>query len=393
MHQLKVFVSSTCYDLKQIRKDLQEFISVQGHQPIMSEFDSFPIDPNDDTVANCIRNVESADLFVLVIGGRYGYVLENGKSITNMEYIYARKKGIPVFVYIYRDVITGLGLYKDNPDGNFKSLVDNNKVFDFVNEVRIVNQQWCYDFDHAQDIASNLKIRFSHLFSDALAIRSRMHSDERDELWRVISRKATAIVIQKDNAYELRFFQQVLRDELAKFQAERYDQQYNVILGYAHKIKSCRETNDFLGKSFHDIIVIVQSAGNIMNVAFKHFWGEQGIPADLYGLYYVANRLSKVYGEMMLWSNKIRGTDVPEYFETAKTLAADYNKETLENIWNFPNQMQEAIDQAEMEQRGEEVTRIKIDLMFESNQELIDKFMQEIDRLTIFFRTNPHLWD
>jgi hypothetical protein len=393
MHQLKIFVSSTCYDLKQIRKDLQEFISLMGYQPIMSEFDSFPVDPNDDTVANCIRNVEAADLFVLVIGGRYGYVLENGKSITNMEYIYARKKGIPVFVYINREVITGLGLYKDNPKGNFKSLVDNSNVFDFVNEVRTVNQQWCYDFDHAQDISSNLKIRFSHLFSDALAIRSRMHSDERDELWKVISPKATAIALRKGEAYELRFLQQVLRDELDAYKNERYDQQYDVFLGYSRNIKSCRETNQFISQSFHDFIVIVQAAGNIMNVAFKQFWGEPGIPADLYGLFYVANRLAKVYGEMLSWARKIKGTDVPELYKQAKQLAADYNKDSLENIWNYPNKIQDAIELQVVANKGDGVITVKIDLELESDQQIIDDFLTEIKRLTSFFKVNPHLWE
>jgi hypothetical protein len=393
MHQLKIFVSSTCYDLKQIRKDLQEFISLMGHQPIMSEFDSFPIDPNNDTIANCIKNVESADLFVLVIGGRYGYVLENGKSITNMEYIYARKKGIPIFVYINRNVTTGLILYKDNPTGNFKSLVDDTKVFDFVNDVRTLNQQWCYDFDHAQDITFNLKIRFSLLFSDALAIRSRMHSDDRDELWKAISPSATAIALRKDDSYELKFLKQVLRDELAKYQTERYDQQYDVLLGHSNVIKSCRETNKFLSRSFHDFIVIVQSAGNVMNVAFKYFWGEPGTPADLYGLFYVANRLAKVYGEMLIWVKRIKTTEVPEYYTQAKKLAAEYSKDSLENIWHYPDKIQDAIDLHVTARTNGGVVKIKINLELESDQQIIDDFLNEMSRLTNFFGANPNLWD
>lgn len=40
-----VFVSSTCYDLKQVRVDLKNFISEQlGYDAVLSEFDSFPID-------------------------------------------------------------------------------------------------------------------------------------------------------------------------------------------------------------------------------------------------------------------------------------------------------------------------------------------------------------
>jgi hypothetical protein len=393
MQQLKVFISSTCYDLKQIRKDLSEFISTLGYQPIMSELDPFPVDPNVDTISNCIRNVEVADLFVLIIGGRYGYVLDNGKSITNMEYIYARKKGIPVFVFINREVVNGLSIYKDNPNANFKSLVDDTKVFDFVNDVRTVNQHWCYDFEHAQDITANLKIRFSHLFSDALTIRSRMKTDDQEELWKVISPKATAIALRKEDCYELKFFRQVLIDELKNYQNIRFDQQYEVFLGYSNNISSCKETKEFLSHALHDVQLIVESAGNIVNKAFKHFWGVPGVPADLYGLYYVANRLAKVYEEMLIWSKKIRNTQVPEYFENTKMLTADYNKASSESIWNYPSQIQNAIDQINLAPKGEGVINIKVDLNFNTDPDLLSKHHGEITRLTKFFRDNPHLYN
>ena len=88
-HKPVVFVSSTCYDLKQVREDLKDFFEENyGFQTMLSEFDSFPIDPCKGTFENCIENVDkAADVFVLIIGNRYGYVMESGKSITNLEYL------------------------------------------------------------------------------------------------------------------------------------------------------------------------------------------------------------------------------------------------------------------------------------------------------------------
>jgi len=393
MHQLNAFVSSTCYDLKQIRKDLQEFISVLGHHPIMSEFDSFPIDPSTDTIANCIRNVESADIFILVIGGRYGYVLENGKSITNMEYIYAKKKGIPVLVYIKKEIITGLSLYEDNPEGNFKSLVDNNKVFDFVNDVRAVNQHWSYDFEHAQDITDNLKIRLSHLFSDSLALRSKMQSDDREELWKVISPKATAIAIRKEKYYEMLFFIQVLRDELDKFKQERFDVQYQIYIGNFNKLFTCKETSNFLRYSFHEVVVLTKSAGNIMNNAYKFFWGEPGVPADLYGLYYVCNRLAKVYAEMIRWSVKVKCTDVVKYYDRAKHLASEFNGPSSESIWNYPDQLVEAFNEMiYLDSLGSDEVTTKGTLLFTTDELIMQEFQAEMDRLGDFFSKKPELY-
>jgi len=41
-----VFVSSTCYDLKQVRADIRQFIEDRGMEPLLSEFSTFPVNPN-----------------------------------------------------------------------------------------------------------------------------------------------------------------------------------------------------------------------------------------------------------------------------------------------------------------------------------------------------------
>ena len=61
-----IMISSTFYDLRQIRADLAEFISDQlGYVPLLSELSSFPVDPDLDTIDNCRARVENnADMFV-----------------------------------------------------------------------------------------------------------------------------------------------------------------------------------------------------------------------------------------------------------------------------------------------------------------------------------------
>ncbi len=93
MQKLNIFISSTCYDLSQIRADLFDFITEIGHLPILSEYENFPINPSINTIDNCIEAVKkNADLFVLIVGNRYGSVIESGKSITNTEFLAAKKK-------------------------------------------------------------------------------------------------------------------------------------------------------------------------------------------------------------------------------------------------------------------------------------------------------------
>lgn len=82
------FLSSTCYDLRQIRTDLKDFFE--------------------------------KDL---------GF-------ITNLEYISAKEKHISIYVFIDKSVMNMINLWKDNPNGNFNSAVDSTKVFEFIDTLR-----------------------------------------------------------------------------------------------------------------------------------------------------------------------------------------------------------------------------------------------------------------
>ncbi len=142
-------VSSTFYDLRQIRADLARFITDElGYIPLLSELPSFPVDPDLDTLANCRARVErDADIFVLVIGGRYGSIDDKtNKSITNLEFLAARQKGIPVYAFVEKGVAAVVPIWKSNPSADFSATVDTPLVFDFIEYVRSQERVWTYQF-------------------------------------------------------------------------------------------------------------------------------------------------------------------------------------------------------------------------------------------------------
>ncbi|HZL79813.1 MAG TPA: DUF4062 domain-containing protein [Candidatus Limnocylindrales bacterium] len=95
MSKTRIFVSSTCYDLAAVREDLRRFILQLGHEPLLSEYHSFPINPDQTTIQNCKKSVEShTDVLVLIVGGKRGALdPASGKSVTNLEYDTARQNG------------------------------------------------------------------------------------------------------------------------------------------------------------------------------------------------------------------------------------------------------------------------------------------------------------
>ena len=50
--------------------------------------------------------IDNADYYLLLLAGKYGTVHpKTGKSYTQMEYEYAKEKGVPVIFLTYKDVI------------------------------------------------------------------------------------------------------------------------------------------------------------------------------------------------------------------------------------------------------------------------------------------------
>jgi hypothetical protein len=140
----RVFVSSTCYDLKYIRENLKYFIRTLGYDPVLSEEGSVYYDPTLDTQDSCLREVPSCQLFLLIIGGRFGETYKDTEtSITNIEYREAVKSKVPIFALVDNSVLSEYFVYqknKANPEIDENKIdypsLDSTKIFDFIEEVR-----------------------------------------------------------------------------------------------------------------------------------------------------------------------------------------------------------------------------------------------------------------
>ena len=153
-----VFVSSTCYDLRQVREDIRLFLEAIGYEPFLSEFDFFPVDPEKSVVENCFNVIDKhADLFVLLVGGRYGSLSEKGKSVTNLEFLRAKAKDVSTYAFVQKAILEILPVWESNPNGDFSAVVDSPKLFEFVRELIGSGKQWIFPFETAQDVTDTLK--------------------------------------------------------------------------------------------------------------------------------------------------------------------------------------------------------------------------------------------
>ena len=150
MAKPRVFVSSTYYDLKDIRSSLDNFIQSLGYDPILSEKGDIAYAPDRALDESCYRAVENVDIFVLIIGGRYGSAagaeeaapsedfFQRYDSITKMEYEAASRRDVPTYILIDSNVYAEYGTFlknRGNEDINYAH-VDSANIFRLIEERR-----------------------------------------------------------------------------------------------------------------------------------------------------------------------------------------------------------------------------------------------------------------
>ena len=95
---MKVFISSTYKDLIDYRAAAIRAAEGTNHQA--SKMEVFGARP-DEPLDACLNEVAESDLFIGIYAHRYGYIPASSDiSITEMEYVHARKLGKPIYCFV-----------------------------------------------------------------------------------------------------------------------------------------------------------------------------------------------------------------------------------------------------------------------------------------------------
>ena len=299
-------------------------------QPRSGEHASFPIDPDATTVENCRHRVEhDADVLVLVIGSRYGSVdNRRAASVTNLEYLAARQKGIPVFAFVERRVVTLLSVWKSNRSADFSKEVDNPKLFEFLEQVRSVDKVWVQEFDSAQDIIDALRVQFAYQHRRGLRLGQRLH--EHDLPWMTeLHGKTPRIALEKPDLWEYTLFASALEDVVAQHRDQRRLHELGVAIEHGDDVS---EPIDFVQARFGDATRIVETLARIVDGPLQDGLGPPGQPGDAKVLVFAAHSIGKIYGEALNWSARIRASYVEDRFRTLMSLVARMMDEMVRPI-------------------------------------------------------------
>ncbi|BFL38897.1 DUF4062 domain-containing protein [Agathobaculum sp. NSJ-28] len=195
----KVFVSSTCYDLKQVRQDIESFILSYGYTPILSERHGVTYNVTSTLENDCYNELSQCEIIVGVVGGRYGAESsdQSGNSITMNEMKHAITLNKQIYIFIERNVYTEYATYCSNKnlDGFSPAFVDDVRIFEFIEQIKSSRNIIINDFLTASNIVECLRIQWAGLFQTFLYNKEQQRQSEglmtikslTDELREVIS--------------------------------------------------------------------------------------------------------------------------------------------------------------------------------------------------------------
>ena len=188
MARPRIFVSSTYYDLKHIRSSLENFIDLMGFESILSEKGQIAYSPEIPLDESCYREVGNSDIFIIIIGGRYGSEKSENRdkkdkkffdrydSITKQEYRSAIERDVPSYILIEKSVYSEFEIFlknKNNESINYVH-VDSVNIFHLIEDVLSQpRNNPVHQFDRYSDIEAWLKEQWSGLFRELLNQRSK----------------------------------------------------------------------------------------------------------------------------------------------------------------------------------------------------------------------------
>lgn len=168
-----VFVSSTVEDLHHLRDAIRDAIVELAYHPIMSEYGDIGYLPSTSVVESCALSVQECQLAVLIIGKRYGFLTDDGRSITHTEFHAARERRIPVICLVERDILTYKKVFDANraekPSVALPGMENADKTFGLIDEIlRSPTNNAVLAFSTVAEARSLIKTQIAHLLGDLL---------------------------------------------------------------------------------------------------------------------------------------------------------------------------------------------------------------------------------
>jgi hypothetical protein len=170
----KVYVASTCYDFRDLRREVEQALREWRYRPYLNEGSDYVVKVGVGSYQACIEAVKQSDCLVLIIGTRYGGIADYyGMSITELEYRTACEAGIPRINFCLNEVWNLAPSVRKNPSMTYPDHFHEGKdradrIFRFLDYVRKYEEgktdNWVHPFRDSVQLKEILRKRLQQTF-------------------------------------------------------------------------------------------------------------------------------------------------------------------------------------------------------------------------------------
>lgn len=187
MAKPRIFISSTYFDFKNVRDDLDRYIKTLGYEAVRHEAGHVPYEKTHKLDQSCYKEIENCDILICLIGGRFGSTASGSEySITQKELKTALEAGKQIYIFIDAPVYHEQDFYQDNKGSTETKYrhATNIKVHQFIEEISSLNQgNVIFPFNTTSEIIKILQEQWAGLFQRLLLESSKsVHANMAAEL-------------------------------------------------------------------------------------------------------------------------------------------------------------------------------------------------------------------
>jgi hypothetical protein len=168
MARPRIFLSSTFYDLRYVRSDLERFIRELGYEAVMNERGHIAYGREESLEQYCYREIGTCDILVHIIGGKFGSASgEEPYSISQMELKTAHELHKQIYVFVERAVHVEYRTFiKNEANLNFQpQYVDDVKIYQFLKSIyELPSNNAIAGFDSVSEMMEYLREQWAGLF-------------------------------------------------------------------------------------------------------------------------------------------------------------------------------------------------------------------------------------
>jgi hypothetical protein len=201
---MKILISSTIYDLQDLRDILESELESDGHEVILSEHGSVLVEPGEHTYKSCLKEAADSDCTIAIIDRRFGGEYSKDKSITEAEIENARKHNKRTLVFVRQTAWTCHSTQKElfikqgQPYKAAKGIVDDYRVFELIDRLAKKNiDNWLFQFNDFTDLLRQIRRQLNRSLPLSLNFLGREEAIE--DIKKITDQSKQIIVVYADS--------------------------------------------------------------------------------------------------------------------------------------------------------------------------------------------------